>query len=745
MSKKAKKAPTHKRSMRRASESDAGDMGINISSGGRTKEDVRDLAGNVSISFYGDDRKSVKKQTARGKSVPDESLTFQDKGALDPPFEPTDLINIYESSASLSPNITSYVVNIDAFGHRFDPAVDFESEASIKVVRDALIFDRMFKAGENGDKSFTIPKISDEEIKKKIELLKVRQRFERFRLDSFFNAVHPTLSFIQIRKRTRFDLEITGNAYWELLRNRKGELSQINPLAVVTVRLLNVDPEWVDVTQWVKTTPITFEKRTIKRRFRKYIQLQVQGDEAVYFKELGDTRLMSSGSGKFYKDVKEMEEAEPGAKAATELLHFRIYSARSAYGVPRWVGVMISVLGARHAEEVNFLYFENKSVPPLALLVSGGKIGPKSVDRIQDFIRNEIRGKRNFHKILVIEAEGKNPMAGMNSPSTIRIELKPLTDAQQSDALFQKYDERNGEKVGAAFRVPPILRGETKDFNRATAEAAKILAEEQTFEPERDDFDSIINRQFMIPELHSALWIFRSLAPITRDPEKLAKVVESLSKANGLVPADVRKIAEEILNVQLPEILLGWTKQPMALTLAGMAPGAVPGVTADGDAALGPPPPTGSMGSANSAVEGETQKQGDLSIQDLATQGGLKVPAQGLPKEEAERQLKELRERLEALGFVFDDLPSLLKFAQALKLLQNVVNKDKGRGDPDDDFAIEKGTKPEEVITIKVGPGTFDDWGITADAKESDEIPDIELETDDDGKEDDPDSGNGEG
>ncbi len=739
--------------MSRASEDDAGDMGINISSGGRSKQDVAELAGNVSVNFYGDDRKKVKKQTARGKSVPDESLTFQDKGALDPPFEPTDLINIFESSASLAPNITSYVVNIDAFGHRFDPAVDFESEASIKVVRDALIFDRMFKAGAAGETEFKIPTITDEEVKKKIELLKVRQRFEKFRLDSFFNAVHPTLSFIQIRKRTRFDLEITGNAYWELLRNRKGELSQINPLAVVTVRLLNVDSGWVDVTQWVKTTPITFEKRTIKRRFRKFIQLQVQGDEAVYFKELGDPRLMSSESGMFYESPEAMAVKEPNAKAATELLHFRIYSPRSAYGVPRWVGVMISVLGSRHSEEVNFLYFENKSVPPLALLVSGGKIGANSVERIKDFIGNEIRGKRNFHKILVVEAEGKNPMAGMNPPSTIRLELKPLTDAQQSDALFQKYDERNGEKVGAAFRVPPILRGETKDFNRATAEAAKILAEEQTFEPERDDFDSIINRQFMIPELHSALWIFRSLAPITRDPEKLAKVVESLSKANGLVPADVRKIAEEILNMQLPEILLGWTKQPIALTLAGMAPGAVPGVTADGDATLGPPPPAGSMGAANSAAgeadddteNPDTEKQGDLSIQDLATQGGLKVPAQGIPKEEAERQLKELRERLEALGFVFDDLPGLLKFAQALKLLQNVVNKEKKRGDPDDDFAVAKGTKPEEVITIKVGPGTFEDLGIIPDGKESDEIPDIELETDEDGKENDSDSGNGEG
>ena len=57
-----------------------------------------------------------------------------------------------------------------------------------------------------------------------------------------------------------------------------------------------------------------------------------------------------------------------------------------------------SVLGSRQAEEVNFLYFENKSVPPLALLVSGGRLSAQSIPRIESFIENHIRGKRNFHK-----------------------------------------------------------------------------------------------------------------------------------------------------------------------------------------------------------------------------------------------------------------------------------------------------------------------------------------------------------
>ena len=42
------------------------------------------------------------------------------------------------------------------------------------------------------------------------------------------------------------------------------------------------------------------------------------------------------------------------------------HSPRSPYGVPRWVGTLLSVLGSRQMEEVNYLYFENKSVPPMA-------------------------------------------------------------------------------------------------------------------------------------------------------------------------------------------------------------------------------------------------------------------------------------------------------------------------------------------------------------------------------------------
>src|SRR5690606_31692558 len=182
------------------------------------------------------------------------------------------------------------------------------------------------------------------------------------------------------------------------------------------------------------------------------------GVERVFFKSLGDPRVVSRRTGQIFDSVEALLEADPSDGPATELLHFAIHSPRSPYGVPRWVGTLLSVLGSRQMEEVNYLYFENKSVPPLALLVSGGRLSEASIPRIERFIEENLKGKANFHKMLILEAEG----GGTGDQARAKIELRSLTDAQQQDALFQVYDERNIDKVGSAFRLPKLLRGESK-------------------------------------------------------------------------------------------------------------------------------------------------------------------------------------------------------------------------------------------------------------------------------------------
>jgi capsid portal protein len=217
-------------------------------------------------------------------------------------------------------------------------------------------------------------------------------------------------------------------------------------------------------------------------------------------------------------------------------------------------------------EEVNYLYFENKSVPPLALLISGGRLSDASVPRIERFIEENLKGKANFHKILILEAEGG---AAATDATRAKIELRPLTDAQQQDALFQLYDERNIDKVGSAFRLPRLLRGESKDFNRSTAESALRFAEDQVFQPERDEFDFLMNRR-LLADMGIRFWRFRSQTPVTRDPERMTGMVEKLVRVGVLTPEEGRLLAGDIFNREFRKLGDDWTKRPITLTLAGI-------------------------------------------------------------------------------------------------------------------------------------------------------------------------------
>ena len=494
----------------------------------------------------------------------DLSAAFVSAGALEPPYDPEALCLLMEHSNSLRQNVDAYATNIDGFGHRFEPAVDFDADDADEHVADIIYLERLAarERGELGDEAPLKP--TEEEIAERRRELQQLGRIERARLAAFFDFCCFDHSFVDLRRRSRQDLEVTGNAFWEVLRDGRGDIVRLVYVPSYSVRLMPLDREAVEVEDRIRVSPVSFETVSARRRVRRYVQ--VQGTERIYFKSFRDPRVISRRTGQPFDDVAALLKTDPTDGPATEIVHFAIHSPRSPYGVPRWVGTLLSVLGSRQMEEVNFLYFENKSVPPLALLVSGGKLSDASVPRIERFIEENLKGKNNFHKILILEAEG----GGSGGDATrAKIELHPLTDAQQHDALFQVYDERNIDKVGSAFRLPKMLRGESKDFNRATAESALRFAEDQVFQPERDEFDFLMNRQ-LLADMGIRFWRFRSQTPVTRDPERMTQMVEKLVRVGVLTPEEGRILAGDIFNREFRKIGDDWTKRPITLTLAGI-------------------------------------------------------------------------------------------------------------------------------------------------------------------------------
>lgn len=503
---------------------------------------------------------------------------FIGTGAIEPPYDPEVLAGMFEMSNSLRPNIDSYAVNIESFGHRYDAVINYNDENTAdEMVFDALLAEAVWESeNENGsDAKINLIELKpkDEEIKTKKEEMMLQARVEKAKLKSFFSFVAQGSSFPGLRKITRQDIELFGNGYWEVLRNKRGQIARFVWVPGWTMRLRPLIKEVVEIKERMKISDFLYKKITVKRQFRTYVQIVEDGTK-VYFKDFKDPRSVSRKTGNVYKNLAELVKEEPEAKSANEIIHFKIPSPMTPYGIPRWIGASLSVLGSRASEEVNYFYFDNKAVPPLVIMVSGGRLAKATSKKIEDYLENTIKGKKNFHKILVLEAVSPSPRAietGSHSPRPV-IEIKPLVDAQQKDGLFQQYDQRNIDKVGGSFRLPRLLRGDTKDFNRATALASLKYAEEQVFQPERSDFDFFINSE-VLPELEIICWQFVSNAPITRDPEKLAKEVKDLASVGVLVPEEGRAIAEDIFNKEFRSIKDAWVKQPVAFTLAGIQTG----------------------------------------------------------------------------------------------------------------------------------------------------------------------------
>lgn len=494
-------------------------------------------------------------------------------GAIEPPYNPATLTAIFEHSNSLRPNIDAYVTNIDAHGHRFEPILDLDANDIDDRLDVAIAMERAsLKEALPGEGEIrNMPsRPSPEDIQLRKDLIKDQMRYEKVRLENFFDYCCNDMSFSTLRRHTRQDLEVMGNGFWEVLRNGLGEVAQFTYIPGFTMRLLPLDSQPIEVGVRVKQGDLGSDTLRIKRRFRRYIQ--VFEAHVVYFKEFGDPRVISRRTGRVFDNEEQLIGADSQDGPATELIHFRIHNPRSAYGVPRWSGQLLAVLGSRQAEEINYLYFENKSVPPLALLVSGGRVTQSCVDRLKDFVENEIKGKKNFHKMMIIEAEPGANTGTLQNGGQVRITLQPLTQAQQNDALFQKYDERNIDKVGMAFRIPRLLRGDVRDFNRATAEAALQFAESQVFSPEREEFDFIINRK-ILSELGIQFYQFKSNAPTSQDPVELTGIIKELSMAGVLTPEEAREHAEGVFNKPLKEITEDWVKKPLPITLKDVSGG----------------------------------------------------------------------------------------------------------------------------------------------------------------------------
>lgn len=468
------------------------------------------------------------------------------------PYPPEPLVRLYERSSALRPCVEAMSTNVHAFGHRLVPRVDLTAPDADKRIADILLSNRLW----NGDDDPAEP--TEVEVAAKRAEIERGTRIERIRLENFFKNVSP-LGWTALRMMLSIDLEVTGNAYLEVLRNGAGRVARMNHCPAVNMRLRPLEAKHVPIVERVWVSEVDFELEEVPMKPRAFVQ-RVNAAR-VFFKAFGDPRVMGASDGKIYDRVEDMPASE---REATEILHFSVFSGRTSYGVPRWIGAVFEVLGIEAMSQVNYLGFDNKGIPPLAISVSGGTLTDDSAAFLENYMKTRIKGRQNYHSVLLLEAIPTDS-EGKTSVQT-RIAIQPL--AQPQDAVFLEYADRSEDIVARQWRISPITRGKTKDFNKSTSEAAMKKDEEQVFQPARRSFDEIIERT-ILRDLGVRYHRVESNSPVASDPEALTKILDILVSRNIIDPNEARRVASNIMNEHFQERKEDWAKQPAAFTLAG--------------------------------------------------------------------------------------------------------------------------------------------------------------------------------
>lgn len=341
-----------------------------------------------------------------------------------------------------------------------------------------------------------------------------------------------------------------GIAYLEVMRDLEGNVNAVDYIRDIpsVEKTYPLDPA-VDATYCYKGKEITRPKKFCKYR-------QSVGGKTVYFKEFGDPRTMNKQDGNYR--AKDGEEI-PLEFQANEILEYAI--GTEIYGEVRWFGQILGIDGSRSAEGLNNRYFSEGRHTPLMIMVKGGTLTDDSFEKLQQYM-DGIKGEKGQHAFLVLEVENTDTQPGFDDTKKPEIEVKDLASILQKDELFQEYISNNRKRVQSAFQLPDLYVGYTTDFNRATAQTAMEVTEEQVFQPERKSLAWIINNK-LLNGYHFKYVEAEFKSPDFSNADDLFKILTVAEKAGGLSMNKAKELAHKALGGTSEDYDEEWGNLPL--------------------------------------------------------------------------------------------------------------------------------------------------------------------------------------
>jgi capsid portal protein len=483
---------------------------------------------------------------------------------LRPPEDPATAYQLHQLSPYLAPHIRAMESNVYAAGYDLvlDEVLDCDPEALTRKVRNALRF-----AKSNGPDQ--VPEVAESEVTAYLKKLESRILWEEHYLKRFFAACCPDMHYLELEALTGQDLEITGNAYHEVLRDRGGRITKFNwsPAKHTRAVPIPLNTPRVGVLESVRDPILGYFPEPQFKKFRTYALLSVNTNMVqTYFKEFGDPRVLSRKTGKFYPDMETLHAFEgTHSLPATELFHYRIpWAGSTAYGKGEWSGMHPTFEGSRDLDEENLKFIHDEVMPSLLMMIAGPRIGKEERERFERQVRE--RAARSGRGMLFLNAYDQANAPGAPT-GAVNLKVERLKSEQVNEAIFTRYDQRAEEKAHMAWRLPGLAMGVVPQrMDKATAGFLSRFAEDQVYTPRRSWYDRCKNT--ILDAMLVQCWRYRCRGVPPRDPEALAKIIQILMDSGVLNPDEGRNLSEIIFNTKFADLPGAWSSLPTKLLIA---------------------------------------------------------------------------------------------------------------------------------------------------------------------------------
>jgi PBSX family phage portal protein len=375
-------------------------------------------------------------------------------------------------------------------------------------------------------------------------------------IENRLENLNPHESLETLLEKQERDIHTLGYGALEVIRNRRGDITNLfyfNPDNLY----ICVDKTWLEV----ETVYTVNGRKRIKKSQKEFRLFTYRnGNSVTYYKDFGDPRTIDPLTGEENNELT-FEES------ATELYFDGEHTTGTNYPLPVWFGAYAHILGSREAALCNLEYFKNNEIPAMLVTVSGGYLTEDTFEDLSDLFDRKAN-RQNQHRVVVLEAAGDPEAAattGAIPPPTVNV--KSLVDERQTDAQFQDYEKNTERKIMQAFRIPPILLGDSKDSSYAAAEASVILAESQVFAPRRKKRNEFINNHILTRFGKKNKYYEVNLLPINFiSPDSVAKTIKAFENVGAMTPNVGIEMINQLFDMNVERVEEPWGDYPFTFS-----------------------------------------------------------------------------------------------------------------------------------------------------------------------------------